>query len=252
MYGGDEDAATRIEILRQQAAASPNDYTSMHDSSTLSILRQQAAASSGNNITAMDDSAGSVLRQQQQQLPTHNFGGAYGSSASWLMNQSANFARPPPRMNGSGLTFNEVQEKKAPPSPKVTPPSYRNHAVPEGHFALLPSGQSFPFESNDSTSLLPTEESLVGAGSVASMYSFTDTRGTKRGVPHVYHDYSQMPVQPDLLRKKSGGVSTPFPVKLYEMLENPQVDPTIVSWLPHGRAFIVRLPKRFTSEIMPK
>jgi len=46
----------------------------------------------------------------------------------------------------------------------------------------------------------------------------------------------------------------PFPEKLHEMLD--AVEGTeltsIVSWLPHGRAFLVRKPKEFTDKIMPK
>jgi hypothetical protein len=75
------------------------------------------------------------------------------------------------------------------------------------------------------------------------------------GVPHVYHDYSQSSYdETTFIRKKTGGVSQPFPEKLHEMLST--VDGThemnIVSWLPHGRAFIVRKPKEFTDVIMPK
>ncbi len=77
--------------------------------------------------------------------------------------------------------------------------------------------------------------------------------------PHVYHDYANVPDTIGFVRKKTGGVTQPFPEKLYEMLckESPDTDPSqpiscIVSWLPHGRAFIVRKPKLFTTEIMPK
>jgi hypothetical protein len=76
----------------------------------------------------------------------------------------------------------------------------------------------------------------------------------KRGVPHVYHDYSQTSDMPGYVRKKTGGVTQPFPEKLHEMLdtETDSDAQSIVSWLPHGRAFIVRKPKVFTKEIMPK
>ena len=77
-----------------------------------------------------------------------------------------------------------------------------------------------------------------------------------RGVPHVYHDFSQLPGPgPSFVRKKTGGVTQPFPEKLHEMLlYEASDDPSsaIVSWLPHGRAFIVRRPKEFISQIMPK
>ena len=51
-----------------------------------------------------------------------------------------------------------------------------------------------------------------------------------------------------------GGVSTPFPWKLHIMLEaiDKEGDTSIVSWLSHGKAFIVHKPKDFVSEIMPK
>lgn len=73
------------------------------------------------------------------------------------------------------------------------------------------------------------------------------------GVPHVYHDYSQVPDQPDHNRKKTGGVSQPFPEKLHEMLKEVEGTPDdeVVSWLAHGRAFIVKIPKQFTDRIMP-
>ena len=86
----------------------------------------------------------------------------------------------------------------------------------------------------------------------------------KHNIPHVYHDYANVPDTIGFVRKKTGGVTQPFPEKLYEMLDNESegvqtpnsvspIDPaTIVSWLPHGRAFIVRKPKMFTSLIMPK
>jgi hypothetical protein len=82
------------------------------------------------------------------------------------------------------------------------------------------------------------------------------------GVPHVYHDYichTSWNGKDDedastFTRKKTGGVSQPFPEKLHEMLttvENTN-ESDIVTWLPHGRAFIVRRPKEFTDLIMPK
>jgi hypothetical protein len=52
-----------------------------------------------------------------------------------------------------------------------------------------------------------------------------------------------------------GGVSTPFPWKLHIMLEavhDEGRDLDVVSWLSHGKAFIVHKPKDFVHEIMPK
>jgi len=73
-------------------------------------------------------------------------------------------------------------------------------------------------------------------------------------LPHVYRDFSTVPDSAGFVRKKTGGVSQPFPEKLYIMLEAESQRPAqsnIVSWLPHGRAFIVHKPKQFTQDVMP-
>eukprot|EP01083_Nonionella_stella_P001224 3581_1 len=79
---------------------------------------------------------------------------------------------------------------------------------------------------------------------------------TNKRIQHVYLDYSTIPDTVGFVRKKTGGVTKPFPEKLYEMLSIeslPHTDTSIVvSWLAHGRAFIVRKPKQFTTQIMPK
>ena len=78
----------------------------------------------------------------------------------------------------------------------------------------------------------------------------------KKPTSHIYLDYSAVPDTIGFVRKKTGGVTKPFPEKLHEMLtieSLPQSDShIIVSWLPHGRSFIVRKPKQFTTQIMPK
>lgn len=50
-----------------------------------------------------------------------------------------------------------------------------------------------------------------------------------------------------------GGVTTPFPMKLHEMLKATQEQgmEDIVSWQPHGRCFVVHKPKEFT-ELLPR
>jgi hypothetical protein len=75
----------------------------------------------------------------------------------------------------------------------------------------------------------------------------------RKGVPHVYRDYSNDPDFVTVVRKKTGGVATPFPEKLHHMLDiESKEHPSAVSWLPHGRAFLVRDPHEFTDFIMPK
>ena len=56
-------------------------------------------------------------------------------------------------------------------------------------------------------------------------------------------------------RKTAGGVLVPFPEKLHDMLSKNnefQVDPSIVSWLPHGRAFKIHKPQKFQNEVLPR
>lgn len=50
-----------------------------------------------------------------------------------------------------------------------------------------------------------------------------------------------------------GGVVTPFPWKVHDMLEKSGTDGIdhIVNWLPHGRAFMVHRPQEFVDRVMP-
>eukprot|EP00428_Durinskia_dybowskii_P048788 CAMPEP_0170343570 /NCGR_PEP_ID=MMETSP0116_2-20130129/72961_1 /TAXON_ID=400756 /ORGANISM="Durinskia baltica, Strain CSIRO CS-38" /LENGTH=261 /DNA_ID=CAMNT_0010597225 /DNA_START=156 /DNA_END=938 /DNA_ORIENTATION=- len=51
-----------------------------------------------------------------------------------------------------------------------------------------------------------------------------------------------------------GGVTTPFPWKLHDMLDAMALEGShsVVTWQPHGRAFMVHKPKDFVEKIMPK
>lgn len=52
-------------------------------------------------------------------------------------------------------------------------------------------------------------------------------------------------------RKNSGGVVQPFPEKLMEVLDRDDMD-EVLSWMPHGRAFIVKQPKVFEPDVLPR
>ena len=82
-------------------------------------------------------------------------------------------------------------------------------------------------------------------------------------IQHNYHDHSRDHVDFDEFTgdaiglespKKKGGVAVPFPLKLHELLEKVEEDGLqhIVSWQPHGRAFVVREPKAFVADLMPR
>lgn len=78
---------------------------------------------------------------------------------------------------------------------------------------------------------------------------------SKRGhrVVHSYHDHLfDQQDGPDPVTR--GGVNTPFPLKLHEVLKNIEKDglADVVSWQPHGRCFVVHKPDVFLKDIMPK
>jgi hypothetical protein len=85
-------------------------------------------------------------------------------------------------------------------------------------------------------------------------------KGHKRVfVQHDYHDYSVEPmnnIEATVIehseKKNKGGISTPFPVILHDMLERADKEgfSNIVSWQPHGRAFQVHDQAEFVSKVM--
>lgn len=133
-------------------------------------------------------------------------------------------------------------------SNKVTPPTaaVRSPASPlsmeDTKTAPLPvdASPTTPSSSHDDANTTPNDSSPT-----------TAKANRKRGVPHIYRDYSNVPDAAGYVRKKTGGVTQPFPEKLHELLDR-ENEPSVVSWLPHGRAFLVRKPKEFTSRVMPK
>mmetsp|Transcript_383 Transcript_383/g.554 ORF Transcript_383/g.554 Transcript_383/m.554 type:complete len:391 (+) Transcript_383:166-1338(+) len=54
-------------------------------------------------------------------------------------------------------------------------------------------------------------------------------------------------------RRKRGGVSVPFPEKLHELISDAEANgqSDVISFFPHGRAFVVHNVERFKNEIMP-
>jgi hypothetical protein len=71
-------------------------------------------------------------------------------------------------------------------------------------------------------------------------------------VRHDYHDHSLDEVNEEAAAEwrahsNRGGVLTPFPLKLQEMLSSVEVDghEDVVSWQPHGRCFVVHDQDRF-------
>jgi HSF-type DNA-binding len=87
--------------------------------------------------------------------------------------------------------------------------------------------------------------------------SFT-TKGYKRHFAvHNYTDYSRVrPTQEDLqngMTISKGGVHNPFPAVLHRMMEDLDSKgfTDLCSWQPHGRAFLIKEPKGFVSDVLP-
>uniref|UniRef100_A0A7S2KH62 HSF-type DNA-binding domain-containing protein n=1 Tax=Leptocylindrus danicus TaxID=163516 RepID=A0A7S2KH62_9STRA len=82
-------------------------------------------------------------------------------------------------------------------------------------------------------------------------------KGERMKVRHDYQDFSHVDDELFSLEHpkvmKRGGVVTPFPEKLHDMLEKIDGDNLahVVSWQSHGRAFLVRDPKEFVKEVLP-
>lgn len=74
-------------------------------------------------------------------------------------------------------------------------------------------------------------------------------------VQHHYHDHSLD--RPEQIKQEHhparGGVVTPFPLKLHEMLRQMEIDGLdhIVSWQPHGRCFLVHKSAEFV-KLLPQ
>ena len=69
-------------------------------------------------------------------------------------------------------------------------------------------------------------------------------------VQHDYHDHSHDAREGYQEEHPArGGVTTPFPLKLHEMLDQVVAEGMehIVSWQPHGRCFVVHKPKEFVA-----
>lgn len=72
-------------------------------------------------------------------------------------------------------------------------------------------------------------------------------------VQHSYHDRAgEAESPPSSSTTTTASNFTPFPALVHRMLSEPTVDPTIVSWQPHGRAFRVHDPTRFVSDVLPR
>lgn len=109
---------------------------------------------------------------------------------------------------------------------------------------------------------VPEEKSLKSRAGNGRNRSTGNIKGSshreeKSVIQHDYHDHSTEYEASSKKRIVSrGGVTTPFPIKLYTMLEHvdevEQELSDVVSWLPHGRSFKVHNPKKFAAIVLPR
>lgn len=81
-------------------------------------------------------------------------------------------------------------------------------------------------------------------------------------VEHNYHDHAGDIDENDAAaaaeygeeHRRRGGVAVAFPERLHEVLLQVETDGLahIISWQPHGRAFVVHKPREFVDHVMPK
>lgn len=122
---------------------------------------------------------------------------------------------------------------------------------------LFQFGNSFPINqmvqiTNNPTLIVEHHDSQCG------LQDDDTTEYRDHVVQHNYHDHAKDDCSKYLEIPVSckGGVTVPFPTKLYDMLQ--QIDlyepelASIVSWQPHGRCFSVKKIKEFTSEVLPR
>ena len=85
--------------------------------------------------------------------------------------------------------------------------------------------------------------------------SVDNTARTTQETRGSYTDMSKFPdPNPIIGRRNRGGVVTPFPEKLYHVLQYAEDNDLsdVISFFPHGRAFAIKKSQRFVEEILPK
>jgi hypothetical protein len=96
--------------------------------------------------------------------------------------------------------------------------------------------------------------SLAGGGGAPSSSSTTNTQMTEAALLHPTSKAMDLQQERWLTTIASDAaaedVPCTFPQKLMAVLDNDQMS-DIVTWLPHGKGFIILQKKRFASEVMP-
>jgi len=195
----------------------------------------------------------SRMSQQQQESSSKSSNVPQGQPQSYLKHDDVAMHRPQylePSLQNQ--TIGQQMSVSASSSlPPLSMPLQNQLAMIQPTTATPHSNGTPTNATTTKTAAAVTPRSTITATSSTNSGTAKPSKTKSKPQPHIYHDYATVPDSSNYVRKKNGGVTTPFPEKLMEMLDAESVaNATIVSWLPHGRAFIVRKPKVFTSEIM--
>ena len=209
------------------------------------LRQQQHEQSQEHNTIANENSSNNNNEAKMKSLPQ----GGGGESSNFQDNVKVKSQQDEIniRSQDQGSTTSIVTPPTAPlPVPNVPPkPNLQQEVVDITRKSMTSN------EGKDRTK--PSSEKSKHKAALTAL--FGESQKNKQ-IPHVYLDYGAVPDTIGFVRKKTGGVTKPFPEKLHEMLTTESLDQSnsavIVSWLSHGRAFIVRKPKQFTTQIMPK
>jgi hypothetical protein len=160
----------------------------------------------------------------------------------------------PPPVAGHGVQFQQQQAWAGPQEPISPKPDIA--AASDGAVAITPPRRRrksakklqgpVTFEVEQSNSLDP-------AAASAAMHAEPRCDLAQAQAAFSVSASFVAGVKAEATLSNSVGSRQPFPQKLMEMLSKEGVEQShAVCWLPHGRAFIVKQRKVFTSEIMPR
>jgi len=153
--------------------------------------------------------------------------------------------------NSQSLVSNIHLESTTHP-PDVSVPADLLHPVAP----TVPSYPSFQHQQKRKPSLvlvIPMQSAPSSPVAPSKLQKKISDKASSESV-YVYRDYANAPDPTGFVRRKTGGVTQPFPEKLMDMLTKIEKEgkfTNVVGWLPHGRAFIVRKPKEFITQVMP-
>jgi HSF-type DNA-binding len=181
----------------------------------------------------------SLTDAQQQQQP-----GAFASgltqrlsaaAASQQQQQNARFFSAMPQLS--------AEFSIAPPTEKPRPKRRRKPQKPgktakmnDRHFVV----HSYHDHSND-----PVDSS--GAAADEDHFHLSKCTSAAQHEEDYYEPSQQQ-------HRRKGGVAIAFPLKLHAVLDQVEADGLshVISWMPHGRCFVIHQPKEFVDHVLPK